>query len=611
MRESGDPYRLLFEKNPSPMYVWDVETLAFLAVNEATIAHYGYSRDEFLRMAILDIRPPEEIRRLLAYITKWATLSASAGLDAAGVWRHRKKDGTLFDVEITWTAVTFNGRPAALVLAQDITARQRAEEQTRFYADTVKNIPIGMAVWRLEDLDDVRTFRLVSVNPAALPLTGRTEEELLGKSMWEVFPVFMRTGIPETYREVILSGKAKDLGEVRYGDERIREGVFAIKAFPLPGRCVGLAFEDITQRKRTEEALRTSEQRLRNLAAVSPVGIFITDADGHCLYVNDRWCEITGLTLPEAQGRGWAHALHPGDRARVTAEWYEAARSQRPFQSEYRFQRPDGVVTWVLGQAMAERDRVGNLVGYIGTITDITERKQAQEQLGQSLENLRTLSRRMETIREEERGRIARQVHDELGGTLACLKLDLDRLKALATRTDAGEVRAELQSRLQPMRQLVDQTMALVQRIASDLRPAVLDDLGLVAAVEWQARDFQTRTGIACTVCPHGQELPVDRECATALFRICQEALVNVARHAQATGVRIRLSAAAGQLVLEIQDDGAGIPEAKVTDPQSLGLLGMRERGTALGGEVRIQGVPGVGTTITVRMPLRRSSSPT
>lgn len=190
MREGGDPYHQLFEKHPSPMYVWDSETLAFLAVNEAAIAHYGYSRDEFLRMTILDIRPPEEIRRLLAYITKWAALSASARLDAAGVWRHQKKDGTPLDVEITWAAVTFNGRPAALVLAQDITTQRRAEEQIRFYADIVKNIPIGIAVWRLEDLDDVRTFRLVSVNPAAPSLTGRTEEELLRQSMRRVPRLF-------------------------------------------------------------------------------------------------------------------------------------------------------------------------------------------------------------------------------------------------------------------------------------------------------------------------------------------------------------------------------------------------------------------------------------
>src|SRR5262249_7587596 len=143
---------------------------------------------------------------------------------------------------------------------------------------------------------------------------------------------------------------------------------------------------DITVRKRAEEALRASERRYQSLAKLAPVGIFYTDPEGRCLYVNERWCEITGLGPSEALGEGWARALHPDDRARIAELWDRSTRGEPPFRAEYRFRRPDGETTWVFGQAMAERDDAGHVTGYVGTVTDITDRERAEEALRRAKE---------------------------------------------------------------------------------------------------------------------------------------------------------------------------------------------------------------------------------
>ncbi|HKC94611.1 MAG TPA: sensor histidine kinase, partial [Nitrospira sp.] len=157
--------------------------------------------------------------------------------------------------------------------------------------------------------------------------------------------------------------------------------------------------------------------------------------------------------------------------------------------------------------------------------------------------------------------------------------------------------------RIVSMIEHVDTTIAELQRLVAELRPGVLDDLGLVAAIEWQSRDFERRSGIRCVCDAAQEEIELDHSCATAAFRICQEALTNVLRHAKATSVRVLLMQENGDLLLEIHDDGQGIPSGKLTDPASFGLMGMRERAGSLGGKVQIAGSPGKGTTVTVRLP--------
>ncbi len=230
-----------------------------------------------------------------------------------------------------------------------------------------------------------------------------------------------------------------------------------------------------------------------------------------------------------------------------------------------------------------------------------SERRRAEERLRDSHEQLRALSVYLQYVREEERTRIAREVHDELGQAMTSLKMDVAWL--------AGRLPKDaklLQEKARAMATQLDSTIHTIRRISTELRPAILDDLGLVAAIEWQGSEFEIRTGIRCRVSASLGARILDQDLNTAFFRIFQEALTNVVRHAEATEVEVTLAEAAGSLTLEVRDNGRGIMPAEISSTKSIGLLGMRERAVLLGGTLEIQGRPGQGTTIIVRIPSRR-----
>jgi signal transduction histidine kinase len=225
-----------------------------------------------------------------------------------------------------------------------------------------------------------------------------------------------------------------------------------------------------------------------------------------------------------------------------------------------------------------------------------------ERQLRQSREELRALSARLHSVREEESTRIAREVHDEVGQLLTALRMDLTWLEERLELSREGKDSA-ISEKLQSMTRLLETAAESVRRIMTELRPAVLDELGLVAAVEWCVEEFQKRTGIACSLHSNLGAAAPDRERSTALFRILQEALTNIMRHSGATRVEVRLEERKNGIRLEVADNGRGIPLERVSDSRSLGLLGMRERARSLGGEVSIRGAPDRGTTVEVTVP--------
>jgi signal transduction histidine kinase len=225
--------------------------------------------------------------------------------------------------------------------------------------------------------------------------------------------------------------------------------------------------------------------------------------------------------------------------------------------------------------------------------------------LKESHEQLRDLAAHVETVREEERTRVAREIHDELGSSLTCLKMDLAWMAKRIPPTDSKGEASPLASKIQSMSQFVNEMVQLVQKVSTELRPAVLDELGLGPALEWQAKEFQSRTGIYCTLSIYPESLDVEGECATAVFRILQEILTNVVRHADATRVDIRIQRSGGYLEMMVMDNGRGITPEQVSSSKSLGLVGMRERALLWRGEIMITGGAEKGTTVALRLPLQ------
>ncbi len=235
----------------------------------------------------------------------------------------------------------------------------------------------------------------------------------------------------------------------------------------------------------------------------------------------------------------------------------------------------------------------------LGIATDITEHRQAEKALRQSREQLRNLAVHLQSIREEERAAVAREIHDELGQALTALKMDLSWLEKSISKD-----KKFLSKKTKSMIELVDSTIEKVQRISSELRPGLLDDAGLSAALEWQAEEFQKRTEVICELSIGPKDIALSQEHSTALFRIFQESLTNIARHAEASRVEVSLTKKGSMLKLKVRDNGIGIRKEQVSAPESFGLIGIRERVRFLGGQIDIKGVRNKGTTMSVSIPL-------
>jgi signal transduction histidine kinase len=253
---------------------------------------------------------------------------------------------------------------------------------------------------------------------------------------------------------------------------------------------------------------------------------------------------------------------------------------------------------YVEGDYMVIHDGQGRIAGHFGIQRDVTDRHLNEEEIRASREQLRALAARLQQVREEERTDIAREIHDELGQALTGLKLDIAWMKHRLPRDP--EILAQCGS----IMDRIDGTLRSVRRIATALRPSILDQLGLAAALEWQGQEFGSRTGIEVVMelCPDGP--PIPDHLGSSAFRVLQESLTNVARHSGATRVTIRLIQTAELLTLEIADNGVGIPPDRIAGTASLGLVGMRERAVACRGELRITGVPNAGTTVRLTVPL-------
>jgi two-component system, NarL family, sensor histidine kinase UhpB len=366
--------------------------------------------------------------------------------------------------------------------------------------------------------------------------------------------------------------------------------------------------ELITERKLAELELRVSEKRYRELFENSLIAISETDAEGRLVRGNQAYARLYGYESPEVMAReirdiGLQLYADPEDRREVF-RILEEKDCMEP--REMRVKRRDGSPFHVLVSAKVLRDEGGELLGYQAVHVDISERRRAEDELRASREQMRVLSSRAQAALENERTSAARKIHDLLSQTLTRLKIDLVWLQRRIENPGETLSAKKLGPRVAEMIGMADEAVDTVQRIATELRPAVLDSLGLGAALVWLARDFQKHSEIACRAYVPEGEPRIDRDAATAAFRIAQESLANVARHSRATEAGILLSQEAEQLVLIIHDNGIGFEAEKLKDPFSVGLAGMRERALLLGGTLNIRSGSASGSTVEARLPLSR-----
>jgi PAS domain S-box-containing protein len=479
-------------------------------------------------------------------------------------------------------------------LEAELAERKRVDEEVIKLSGAIKQTADSVVIAS-------RDGTIEYVNPAFEKLTGYSREEVIGKT-----PSILKSGEHDgqfygSLWETILSGRIfraeiinkKKSGELYYQEETITpivNGDGSVVHFVSTGR-------DITERKRVEEELRKSEGKFRAIFDNTSDGMFLVDLKTRKFFMCNATCAtMLGYTQEQFLNRGITD-IHPGeDLPFIYEQIGEFSRGEHGVRSDIRFKRKDGSIfvadlsPAIL--AIAEKEYL------VISFRDITERKRVEEKLRKSYEQLHQFAVHLQSAREEERSEIAREIHDELGQALTGLKFDISWIgKKLPKGTE------ELQDKTRSIAGVIDGTIQMVRRISSELRPGVLDKLGLVAAIEWQVQEFHNRTGINCTLSPTFEGLNVDGDRSLAIFRILQEALTNVARHANATAVDISLSLDSRNLMLEVRDNGEGISESAVLDPKSLGLLGMKERALAFGGRVNVVGNPGSGTRVILAIP--------
>ncbi len=510
-------------------------------------------------------------------------------------------------------------RTVSYCLVRDITdQRLAAEEYARalsLHQATLKSTADGLLVvdpgGRVVSFNQ-RFLEMWRIPPAAAA-SGR-DADLLEAVLHQLVdaPGFLRR-IAELYADPEASGS----DEILLRDGRVFERYSQPQRHA--GRSVGRvwSFRDVTESRRAVEALRESRHLLELFFSQSLDGFFFmmldepvhwnetTDKEAALDYVftHERITKVNAAMLAQYGTR--EDQLIGRTPAELLAHDIPAARQRwREFLDAGHLHREteertlDGRPITIEGDYICLYDSEGRLMGHFGIQRDITHRRQEENEVLRSRQELRDLTARLQLVREEERTHIAREVHDELGQALTGLKIDLAWLKSRVVDRPA------VAERVQSVIVRIDGAMDTVRRIATDLRPSVLDDLGLVAAVEWQAQEFERSTGITTRLAVLAAHSELNDRCATTVFRILQEALTNVARHARASEVHITLRVGAEVLVLEVKDNGRGISEAERASPRSLGLVGLRERAIACGGELVIGGVRGHGTTVSVSIPL-------
>jgi PAS domain S-box-containing protein len=353
---------------------------------------------------------------------------------------------------------------------------------------------------------------------------------------------------------------------------------------------------DVTERKQVEAALRENEQRYRTLFSQAMDGILLLDADGNVADVNASFARMHGYAIDELMQMNLRDLDTPATLAHAPERIRRILAGEAIVFEVEHFHKDRHIVP--LDVATSGID-IGGRMYVLAFHRDITERKRAEQELRHSQQELRGLSKAANEAIESERRRTARELHDELGQSLTALKMDLESLRAAMPRDSA-----DLEERALAMNALLDTTIAATRRIASDLRPLMLDDLGLAAALDWLTNNFSRHTGIATDLVIDESVAQVPEPIASALYRITQESLTNVAKYAHASAAEIRLERDGDWVELLVRDNGRGIEAADQKKRGTFGLLGIRERVTLLGGEVAIAGAPGAGSEVRARIPL-------
>lgn len=513
----------------------------------------------------------------------------------------KRKDNVTVEMEIRVKSI---GDEKFLAFARDITERRKAELALKESFEVQKLImDSALDAIVCIDINGIISFW----NPVAEKIFGWSSSEVVGNTLSE-------TIIPERYREMhsegmkryLQTGTANVLNRTievtalnRKGEEfSIDLSIVSIQQSNKPFFCAFI--RDISERKKTENELRRLKETY--LALINNVDGIVWEADAKTFefsFVSENAERLLGYPkeMWTEQPTFWADHIYKEDKNWALDYCIKCTKDKIPHDFEYRMIAADGRLIWLrdIVSVQVENDEPVKLSGIM---VDITNQKISEEESKEKKEQLQLLAEHLQRIREEERKSIAREIHDELGQQLTVMKMDVAWLA-----DNIKDQKEAVLNKITDFKNMIDQTVSTVRRMAYELRPSMLDDMGLVAAIEWQLIEFEKRSGVQTKYTGTKSRFPLSDTAKTALFRIVQESLTNVGRYAKAKNVSVSLMEIDQQVVLKILDDGIGFELEKLAFKKTLGIVGMKERCIMLGGEFKIDSTEGSGTKIKVTIP--------
>jgi len=587
-------FRRILELAPIGMATNSLEG-DFILVNQAFCNMLGYDKSELGSMTYLDVTHPDD---------KTLTFAAREQLLEGKIESYQMEKRFVHkNGQIVWGLITssvemnnFGAPPFFIAQIENITGRKLSETLLREgearFRTILEHAPIGMAIalpdgqiievnqvfctmlgYEKEEFKKL-TFREMT-HPDDLPLTLANRQRLLGGEVdfYRMEKRFFRKDGQIVWVQLISSMQRDGSGLPLYNIAQI---------------------EDISARKTAENKLRQNEENLRAILDNSPYLTWLKDTDGRYLHVNHAYAnypllktgkQIIGMTDFDLWPKEIAEKYRADD-TEVMANRQQQRRTEECFIDGTRTYWAETFKTAIIGKD-------GHVTGTTGFSRDITHRKATEQQL-------HDLTAHLLNVREDEKASIAREIHDELGGIMTALKIKIYQLKSILTdATDAVSLAEQIKS----MEHLINNAAVISRTIISNLHPTILDDLGLLAAIEWQAGEFHKLTGIATMVNCIGDKENLDKQTSIALFRILQEALTNVARHSGASQVGVEYHHSDDEVMLSISDNGCGLPDDRRTQPRSYGLMGMQERVAQLGGTIKFDSSPDGGFCVIVTLP--------
>jgi PAS domain S-box-containing protein len=569
-----------------------------IEVNQQTCDDLGYSREELLKMTVYDLEvgiSPQDLQKIWEQKTK-------SPFTVRGV--HRRKDGSTFPVEVRVARLVYGGRRLLLALARDITERLKIEEalsQSEMkYRSLVEAAPSGISIIGKDG-------RYKYLNPKFIKMFGYDLDDIPSGREW-----FPKAFPDPAYREMVLCDwkeefKISRVGEVKPRTFRVtcKDGTVKVIDFRSVALVTGdwlIFYEDISQRVQAEEALLRSEEQYRLLVNQIPAVVYKGYADGRVEFFDRKIESLTGYKKEDFDtGRlKWTDLVLSEDAPGNRQALLKALKGNRSYVSEFRIRKQDGRILWIQGRGQIFCNEAGRINHISGVFFDISERKLGEETLRQSEQKLRALAAQLLTAQENERKRLAAELHDELGHALLTLKLSIGSLEKQLTPEQIS-----FTQELKKMGRFIGETIKEVRRLYQDLSPGDIEDLGLTEALRDMIEDvaalqkkikWEVRLDNLDGLFP----LPVQ----TAIYRVVQEGLTNIGKHAKAKNVAIVAKRGSQGISIIIADDGRGFEAAKVLDTKkSLGLLTMEERIKILGGTFTLWSQKKQGTRISFTVP--------